>query len=47
VEALTRNLVRKLTHDPTVNLRTAVMEGQTDMLEAIRTLLNLPDKPGK
>jgi glutamyl-tRNA reductase len=47
VEALTRNLVRKLTHDPTVNLRTAVMEGQTGMLEAIRTLFNLPDKPGK
>jgi glutamyl-tRNA reductase len=47
VENLTHNLIRKLTHDPTVNLRTAVMEGQTDLLEAIRTLFNLPDKPGK
>jgi len=47
LESLTRNLVKKLTHGPTVNLRTAVMEGRTDMLEAIRTLFNLPGKPGK
>jgi glutamyl-tRNA reductase len=41
---LTRNLVRKLTHDPTVNLRTAVAEGRTDLLEAVCTLFNLEKK---
>jgi len=44
MEALTRNLVRKLTHDPTVNLRTAVAEGRTDLLEAVCTLFKLNRK---
>jgi glutamyl-tRNA reductase len=44
VEALTRSLVRKLTHDPTVNLRTAVAEGRTDLLDAVCTLFNLNRK---
>lgn len=41
MEALTRNLVRKITHDPTVNLRTAVAEGRTDVLEAVCMLFKL------
>jgi glutamyl-tRNA reductase len=41
VEQLARNLVRKLTHDPSVNMRTAVAEGETSLLEAIRTLFRL------
>ena len=41
VEHLTRNLVRKLTHDPSVNMRNAVADGQTGLLEAIRTLFKL------
>jgi glutamyl-tRNA reductase len=41
VEQLTRNLVRKLTHDPSVNMRDAVAEGETELLEAIRTLFRL------
>ncbi len=41
VEQLARNLVRKLTHDPCVNMRTAVAEGETSLLEAIRTLFRL------
>lgn len=41
VESLTRNLVRKLTHDPSVNLRTALADGDTTLLEAVRTLFRL------
>ena len=41
VEELTHNLVRKLTHAPSVNMRTAVAEGETGLLEAIRTLFRL------
>ncbi|MGB5258903.1 MAG: glutamyl-tRNA reductase [Gammaproteobacteria bacterium] len=41
VEQLARSLVRKLTHDPCVNMRTAVAEGETGLLEAIRTLFRL------
>lgn len=41
VETLARNLVNKLTHDPSVNMRSAVAEGKTGLLEAIRTLFNL------
>ncbi len=41
VEALTRNLVRKLTHDPSVNLRSAIADGDTALLEAVRTLFRL------
>ena len=40
-EALTRNLVRKLTHDPSVNLRSAAAEGETGLFEAVRTLFHL------
>lgn len=41
IEQLTRNLVRKLTHEPSVNMRDAVAEGETELLEAIRTLFRL------
>jgi glutamyl-tRNA reductase len=41
VEQLSRNLVRKLTHDPSVNMRTAVADGETDVLEAIRILFRI------
>jgi len=38
---LTRNLVRKLTHDPSVNLRNAAADGETSLLEAVRILFHL------
>lgn len=38
---LTRNLVRKLTHNPSVNLRNAAADGETGLLEAVRTLFHL------
>ena len=41
IENLTRNLVNKLTHNPCVNLRGAVAEGETGILEAVRTLFRL------
>jgi glutamyl-tRNA reductase len=41
IEALTRNLVRKLTHDPSVNLRSAIADGNTGLLEAVRTLFRI------
>jgi glutamyl-tRNA reductase len=41
VEQLARGLVRKLTHDPCVNMRSAVADGDTGLLEAIRTLFQL------
>lgn len=41
VEALTRSLIRKLTHNPSVNLRSAAAEGKTGLLEAVRTLFHL------
>ncbi len=44
VESLTRNLVRKLTHEPTVNLRSAIAEGNTGLLEAVRTLFTLRNR---
>lgn len=44
VEALTRNLINKLTHDPSVNLRTAVASGNTGLLDAVRTLFRIKDK---
>ena len=40
-ETLTRNLVRKLTHNPSVNLRSAAADGETGLLEAVRTLFHL------
>ena len=46
IETLTRNLVRKLSHNPSVNLRNAAAEGETGLLEAVRKLfqLNTRDK---
>ena len=44
VETLTRNLINKLTHDPTVNLHSAVASGNTGLLNAIRTLFRIKDK---
>jgi glutamyl-tRNA reductase len=41
IESLTRNLVNKLTHHPSINLRNAVAEGETGLLEAVRTLFGL------
>jgi glutamyl-tRNA reductase len=38
IEQLSRNLVRKLTHEPSVNLRAAIADGETGLLEAIKTL---------
>jgi glutamyl-tRNA reductase len=46
IETLTRNLVRKLSHNPSVNLRNAAADGETGLLEAVRKLfqLNTRDK---
>lgn len=44
LETLARNLVRKLTHDPTVNLRSAIAEGDTGLLDAVRTLFRLNNR---
>lgn len=44
LETLTRNLVRKLIHDPTVNLRSAIADGDTSLLEAMRTLFALRNR---
>ncbi len=41
IDTLTRNLVNKLTHNPSVNMRSAVADGETGLLEAIRTLFRL------
>jgi glutamyl-tRNA reductase len=41
IETLTRNLVRKLTHDPSVNLRSAIADGNTGLLDAVRTLFHI------
>lgn len=41
IDSLTRNLVNKLTHNPCVNLRGAAAEGETGLLEAVRTLFRL------
>jgi glutamyl-tRNA reductase len=43
METLTRNLVRKLTHEPTINLRSAIADGDTGLLDAVRTLFRLRD----
>ena len=40
-ETLTRNLIRKLTHNPSVNLRNAAAAGETGLFEAVRTLFHL------
>lgn len=44
IELLTHNLVNKLTHDPSTNLKNAVAEGETGLLEAVRTLFRLKNK---
>jgi len=44
MESLARNIINKLAHDPSVNLRQAVEEGQTSLLETVRTLFNLKDR---
>lgn len=44
VETLTRNLINKLIHDPSVNLRSAVAGGNTGLLDAVRTLFHIKDK---
>jgi len=44
IETLTRNLINKLTHDPSVNLRSAVASGNTGLLDAVRTLFHIKDK---
>ena len=41
IETLTRNLIKKLAHNPSVNLRDAAAEGETVLLEAVRTLFHL------
>jgi glutamyl-tRNA reductase len=43
VELLTHNLVNKLAHDPSVNLREAAEQGKTSVLETVRTLFRLKD----
>jgi glutamyl-tRNA reductase len=43
VELLAHNLINKLAHDPSVNLRSAVEQGQTFLLETVRTLFRLKD----
>ena len=43
IELLTRNLINKLAHEPSVNLREAVENGQTALLETVRTLFKLKD----
>ena len=45
LETLARNLVNKLAHAPSVNLREAADHGRTGLLETVRTLFNL--KPGQ
>jgi glutamyl-tRNA reductase len=44
IEMLARNLVRKLTHEPSVNLRSAVADGETGIIDAVRTLFRLKGK---
>jgi glutamyl-tRNA reductase len=44
IETLARNLVRKLTHDPSVNMRSAVAGGEAGILDAVRTLFRLKGK---
>ena len=47
IDTLTRNLVNKLIHNPSVNLRGAVAEGETGLLDAVRTLFRLKGNPDK
>jgi glutamyl-tRNA reductase len=38
IELLAHNLINKLAHDPSVNLREAAEQGKTSLLETVRTL---------
>ena len=44
LESLARNIIKKLAHDPSVNLRKAVEQGQTSLLETVRTMFSLKDR---
>lgn len=44
MESLARNIINKLAHDPCVNLRAAVDQGKTSLLETVRTLFSLKDR---
>jgi glutamyl-tRNA reductase len=47
VDALTRQLLAKLLHEPTVRLRAAAATGEnTEIVEAVRQLLELPNRNG-
>jgi len=41
METLARNLVNKLAHAPSVNLREAADHGKTGLMDTVRTLFNL------
>jgi glutamyl-tRNA reductase len=41
MESLTRSLINKLAHEPSVNLRQAIVDGQTGLLDAVRSLFRL------
>jgi glutamyl-tRNA reductase len=43
LEYLAHTLTNKLTHQPSIHLRQAGIDGRTDLLDAARELLNLPD----
>ena len=44
IKSLTYRLVNKLTHDPSVNLRHAIENGHTHLLETVRTLFRINNK---
>lgn len=44
LESLTRSIINKLAHDPSVNLRQAAKQGQTSLLETVRTLFKLKNR---
>lgn len=43
IETLAHNIVNKLAHEPSVNLRQAAADGQSGLLETVRTLFRLKD----
>ncbi len=43
IETLAHNIVNKLAHEPSVNLRRAAAEGQSGLLETVRALFRLKD----
>lgn len=44
IETLAHNIVNKLAHEPSVNLRRAAAEGHSGLLETVRALFSLKDK---